>query len=239
MALRRHMAQLTITSSQVCSCPPIVDVNAFGPTTHTGRSLIDLFAGRCGGYVKLEDIANSPNYTKMKIHPAENIAVAQKDSTEGQQKYSKPYGANRNSKRTKKVTFSCTMCTHTTSYRPYLSKHVANVHGQVTSHICRWCKKAFATKQTLQRHRRSVHKDRSSIKCPIANCSKYLISNQVLRQHLNAIHTKKIAFNCTMCAFKSYYKCSLKKHLDLQHREKSSTAASQPHCTLRLRTNNM
>lgn len=230
MKLRPNLAERTMPSCQVCTCPPTFDENASDRATLTGGSLIDLFSGRCGGYVKLEYITNIPRCSKMNNDPAVSIATAQKDSTKGQQQYSKSFEAGRNAIRTKRVTNSCTMCSQTSYNRQHLQAE--------DKFACRWCKKAFETTETLQQHMKSLHKNRNSVECPIATCSKHFLSKQIMRQHMNAIHIKKITFNCTMCSFKSYYKCSLMRHWERKHREKSSAAVSYFNYTLRLRTNN-
>lgn len=239
MSPQPHMAQRTIPSSRACTCPPFTDVNASDRTTHTGSSLIDSFSGRCGGYVKLEYITITPSLTKMNNDPADNNAVAKNDPTQGQPEYSKSLEADRNAIRTKRVMLSCSMCSHTSYYRRNLRKHLSDVHGEVSSHICRWCKKAFASKQTLEKHNRSLHKNINKVQCPFANCSKYLLSKRILQQHMNAVHTKKIEFNCTMCTFKTYYKSSLAKHWSRKHGEKASSAFNYLNYTLRLHTKNI
>lgn len=328
-------------------------MNASKRITRTSSSLINLFSGRCGGYVKLEYISNITNYSVMN-----NIALSQKNSTNDQHppfkieldaddkndsRVEKVYGTvsvkkenteklkprksvehfpvrcvtwncpawfessdamiyhlntyhergirkifnchlcekthtslrtlqmhftnihsgpdrypcsvatcsksfvskvimrrHVNGVHTKQITYDCTKCSFKSHYKQHLKRHLTRVHDESGPHKCCWCKMTFDTKQMLQQHKESLHKSRrNKCKCPIETCSKYFIAYSVLQQHINAVHTKRVVFDCTKCSFKSYYKCSLVKHLAIKHREGCSTAASYLNCTWYLRTNNI
>lgn len=213
MALQRDPRQAAKQHLQVRPYPVISGVIVSDRTKTSG--------------IRLTFTTSKPKGTEVRDKSADSIVLAQQDSTMAQQQYTLPSPTDALTISPSKYVYNkrkarnCTKCSHTSYYSHQFKRHLANVHGEFTSYICRWCKKQFETKQKLQRHLFLLHNGRSSYKCPIVNCSKYFPAKNAMQQHINGIHTKEIAFNCTKCDFKSYYRCSLLKHTASRHPEDS------------------
>lgn len=121
-----------------------------------------------------------------------------------------------NGAHTKEVAYECTKCSYQSYYQQILKQHSRRIHSGAAAFRC--------SRVTAESQRKS--RKETSFKCPIEPCPKSFRAKYSLQQHVNAKHTKKIGFYCTQCAFISYYKCSLVKHMAVKHREVYTTAAN-------------
>jgi hypothetical protein len=108
--------------------------------------------------------------------------------------------------------FPCSVCSKVFPTRPYLDKHIENVHGELKP--CPVCEKLYKP-ASLKRHMQSH--DEKKHKCPYPNCGKKYQMKLSLKHHIAAYHENDGNINCEYCGSSFLTKRHLTRHITRQH----------------------
>lgn len=120
-------------------------------------------------------------------------------------------------------TYVCCLCTEedTVTFTKFseLTKHIRNIHPDPPRE-CDECGKRFRSLKSLKTHMRShqvTMADRMLYSCDFNGCDARYVQRSGLLAHTKAKHTRVSQFACEICSFRSSYKSSLRKHINLKH----------------------
>ncbi|CRL00467.1 CLUMA_CG013729, isoform A [Clunio marinus] len=122
---------------------------------------------------------------------------------------------NKITSKTYRNLFKCDMCSHASSTRTSIERHMKQIHLKKKSKVltCKVCNKAFAKKNILDNHKKIHLIERPTFPCP--ECGKELSSLSAVSSHINWIHKIKREFKCETCLKMFATKGSLKEHVKI------------------------
>lgn len=98
--------------------------------------------------------------------------------------------------------FKCDLCSHTTSTKASINRHVKQIHlnsnTSANAFKCQVCSKTFARKVILQNHEKIHMTQRPTFDC--VHCGKVLSSRTAVTSHIQWIHNERRSFQCSTCS---------------------------------------
>ena len=92
---------------------------------------------------------------------------------------------------------------------------------------CEQCKKTFTSKQQLQWHQFTIHKDYSIPHHVCKYCNKRILTKPRLVDHVNSMHTKEKIYKCPLCGYTTFRKSLINDHKNNVHK---TFKRACPHC---------
>nr|XP_023015561.1 zinc finger protein 93-like [Leptinotarsa decemlineata] len=121
--------------------------------------------------------------------------------------------------------YKCDKCSFQTNQEKYLQTHTTRVHDEVTEFIhCDKCSYITTMKQCFVKHQ-EMHKDpkeRTVLKCKVANCSFETVFKNQLRRHSLDHTDPSIVLRCEMCHHLTRCKWNMARHKRRKHPDLSS-----------------
>lgn len=103
---------------------------------------------------------------------------------------------------TRLALFKCDLCSHTTSTKASINRHVKQIHlnsnTPANAFKCQVCFKTFARKVILQNHEKIHMTQRPTFDC--VHCGKVLSSRTAVTSHIQWIHNERRSFKCSTCS---------------------------------------
>lgn len=95
--------------------------------------------------------------------------------------------------------FRCDYCSHTTSTKPAMERHMKQIHLRRRTKIiytCKVCSRTFAKAAVLKIHEKIHQLERPKFECQ--QCGKVLSSQTAVSNHVRWLHSEK-QFECKVC----------------------------------------
>jgi len=109
--------------------------------------------------------------------------------------------------------FTCNMCGHIFLYKCWLERHIAS--HMLPIHACEDCDRVFNRKDTLKRHKQTVH---NLMKHSCNICNAKFSTTHARTRHVNRIHSEEdTTVHCPKCPSTFTCQLDLKYHDNLKH----------------------
>jgi KRAB domain-containing zinc finger protein len=105
------------------------------------------------------------------------------------------------------VRYHCPQCTHASTTRYNLQKHIRTIHEERKDFECPVCHKEFGEAGSLKVHRESVHEG-VRYECPMADCDKSYAYKGRCVSHIRLEHGKNSSFTPIRRTLKEQIKAS-------------------------------
>ena len=123
-------------------------------------------------------------------------------------------GLNSHMKSIHLKSFACDVCQKCFNSEPNLRRHKASEHNLDALYKCEPCGKAYAWKDSLDYHIRSIHlKEEYACKY----CTLTYKGQGSLRNHVQAVHSSQDPFQCKQCDKKFKSRTGLQRHIQSIH----------------------
>ena len=143
----------------------------------------------------------------------------------------------------KEVKYGCNICVYQSYFRQCVKAHVENNHAKTNGYLfiinldkdglqinqeekntmrylCENCDyKSFKDKY-LQRHIKLNHGSKAMSRGKILRCKLCTFETSIYNRligHQNAVHDKEVKYGCSICDYKSYFRSSVKNHIEKLH----------------------
>ncbi len=110
---------------------------------------------------------------------------------------------------------TCEICGLSFSRKDSLYRHKRSVHSESKKYSCTECNLTFSRKDTLDRHINDVHKQIRKYICTI--CDEKFKQAGALKRHIQTMHEKNISYECPNCDAAFPRKDNLDRHINAVH----------------------